>query len=449
MSTLLKRKNIELLPSLTQVSSKTKHVDVVFKARVPESKKKTLESRKPIALSIVIDSSGSMAGKPLDEAKKAAIQLLHKLKSGDFISLVSFSDEATLHSGLVDVVEYKDRLIASINAIQAMGSTSLRAGWLQGASTLAATVSKFGVSRILLLSDGVATDRTTPASISPEAKDLSSVGISTSTYGLGLNFNEELMTQLALNGDGASFYAETADVLSDYFDTEFQMLNALVGKQVKLKVSASFKGQALPVLSLSHLKEESEFRLGNLLEGTDRWVAFRVDLSSLKNSNLKKLKEEQKIEVEVTFEYANVGEDNAAAETVKLNASLDLVVDKESSEGVNEWALERIKETEASRLQREAIEKARMGDWNSVNFLVDAMSASAGSNAYVRSVASNLKGLAAAQNAVGFSKEALYSSVAMSSRMVDVNEDSTTMEVANDRFGARKAHQGRSSKSSS
>lgn len=115
-----------------------------------------------------------------------------------------------------------------------------------------------------------------------------------------------------------------------------------------------------------------------------------------------------------------------------------------SKPGQDEAALERLKEAEASRLQREALASARRGDWAQTDHILMNLSASAGSNAYVAGVAASLSSVSATRDLGRFSKEALYSSHTMSNRIVDTDEQVDVLEGG--RFGLRKAEQGKAVK---
>ena len=438
----IQKSHLSLLSALESVSKKTKHVDVVFRARVPESKKTKDPVRKPIAVAIVIDHSGSMHGHPLDKAKKAAVELISRLQPGDHASVVSYGSQTIIHSALVEATLNKEALVNAVGSIQCEGNTLLRDGWLTGAQTLAATVSKFAISRVLLLSDGVSTDGSNSENVVPETSALAEKGISTSTYGLGLRFNEDLMTALAVHGDGSAFYAEEAETLVEYFESEFKMLNATVGNRVSLTVKATVehggKTETLDVKALKDFSLTSKFVLGNLLEGSDRWTAFRIELPE---AFMKKANE---IQINAEFKYTELdGKTNSHVQTLHLESTIP-VSSKKEVESKNDWALERIKEVNAARLQQEALKEARQGNWMAAQSLVDSIGASAGNNAYVSSVAASLGALAANRDVQAFSKEASYSSVSMSSRMVDANEDVASMNVSNDRYGLRKSQQGKS-----
>ena len=81
------------------------------------------------------------------------------------------------------------------------------------------------LNRVLLLSDGNANvGLTSTEQIKQQCAQLADLDVTTSTYGLGHEFNEELMIEMANSGLGQGYYGETADDLSDPFKEEFELL---------------------------------------------------------------------------------------------------------------------------------------------------------------------------------------------------------------------------------
>jgi len=85
--------------------------------------------------------------------------------------------------------------------LTARGNTNLHGGWLKGAGELAGHVKADNLSRVLPLSDGNANaGLTDPAAICAQCTQLATTGVTTSTYGLGHHFNEDLMVRMAEAG---------------------------------------------------------------------------------------------------------------------------------------------------------------------------------------------------------------------------------------------------------
>ena len=431
---------LTLAPRHTQLAKDTPaSLDLLVRLQAPAQAPSP--DRAPLNLCLCIDRSGSMAGDPIEQAKLAAIHLVSQLQKGDLISVVAYSSRADLLVEPMDAAAGKYAVIQKIQSIYADGGTGLRAGWLEAAKAIAPYQSKYGISRVLLLSDGQATDGSTPEALGAEAAELCAAGLTTSTYGLGYNFNEALMTQLGQQGGGLAFYAATADELVPYFESEFAMLSSAVGRAVSVQVTAEVvlpggkptKGKALVVERLDTLAAVTNQRVGMpaLIAGAESWVALRVQVPKLA------AKHGVALSVDVQWQSMDGTTHHQTVDQVVLAGA-------KAVETLDESALERLKEVEAARLQREAVAEARRGNWEGARSMIRGMSASAGNNAYIANVAASLEGLAMSGDLNAFSKEVAYSSHAMTSRIADVNEDATVLSA--DRFNLRKAAQSRSSR---
>src|ERR1039458_3202077 len=177
--------------SVTLLADRDNTVDVLIRAQAPDSPKSGLPERPRLNLAIVIDRSGSMEGKPLYEAKRAAGFIIDSLKATDRASVVTFDDNVQLVAESRHV-ENKTYFKAAISQIHSGGSTNLHGGWLKGAEEAAKHLAQDRTSRVLLLSDGEANQGlTTVDEIALQCSQLADTGVTTSTYGLGNSFNEE------------------------------------------------------------------------------------------------------------------------------------------------------------------------------------------------------------------------------------------------------------------
>ena len=418
------------LSPATQSAQPGQPFDVVVRLDAPPAAPSST-ARPRLNLALVIDRSGSMAGAPLEHAKQAATDLVRRLEAGDQVCLVAYGALVELLAEPMDAVQGRDALIGAIARLTAGGGTPLRAGWLAGAQALAPHVSKFGLSRVLLLSDGQATDGSTPSGLADEARELAAAGIGTSTYGLGFNFNETLMTELARGGQGQAFYAESAEELIPYFTSEFAMLADTVGKAVTAKLHVTLGGKPVPVVALETLADVAPagHPLPALMAGSASWAAFRVQVPAGTRA--------RQLDLSATVTWQDM-----AGTTHHRAQALGVAISKAApAPGLDTWALARLQEVNAARLQREALAQVARGQWDLAGQTLTTLQAGAVGNAYVAGVADNLQTLLDTSDQVRFSKEALYASNTMVSRSVGSGELAASQ--AGDKYGLRKAMQGK------
>ncbi|NOG50261.1 MAG: VWA domain-containing protein [Chloroflexi bacterium] len=169
--------------------------------------------RRPLNLSLVVDRSGSMAGPKIDYTRRAAQMLVQNLGASDTLSVVLYNDtvETLLNP---EKVQRKDIINQQISRITPSGATNLSGGWLQGVNFVAQNLDKAQTNRVILISDGLANRGVTEASkLVTFATQKYGEGVSTTTMGLGDDFNEELLISLANAGGGAYYYIESPEVM--------------------------------------------------------------------------------------------------------------------------------------------------------------------------------------------------------------------------------------------
>ncbi|MEZ5302159.1 MAG: VWA domain-containing protein [Verrucomicrobiales bacterium] len=187
-------------------------------------------------VAIVLDRSGSMQGEKLQQAKEAAKLAIDSLGKGDIVSLVTYDDTINV---LVPATKVSDReaIKAKIDAIHTGGNTALFGGVSKGAAELRKFLEKDRVNRLILLSDGLANvGPSSPGELGELGESLLKEGIAVSTVGLGLGYNEDLMTTLAQKSDGNHYFAEEPADLAMIFKAELGSVLAVAAQDVKISI---------------------------------------------------------------------------------------------------------------------------------------------------------------------------------------------------------------------
>ncbi len=208
--------------------------------------------RDPVNLAFVLDRSGSMSGAKIALAKRAIETAVERLLPSDRFAIVCYDDRVDLVVESTPASrEAKQNAVDRLRSIDARGSTDLGSGWLRGAEQVARALAEKtagrgagdpggSVNRVLLLTDGLANvGMTDPAELTRHATELRSRGVTTTTFGVGEDFDEALLQSLARAGGGHFYFIADAAQIADHIATEVGELLSVVARDVAIEVTAA------------------------------------------------------------------------------------------------------------------------------------------------------------------------------------------------------------------
>ena len=185
----------------------------------------------PLNFCLVLDRSGSMQGAKLAGLKTATRGLIETLTPDDMVSIVIFDDTVQTLVPATPATN-KAALLNAVEAISERGGTAMSLGMQAGQAELFKHMGADRLSHMLLLTDGQTWGdeelcRTT-------ARDLGAQGVRITALGLGAEWNEQLLDDLAEAANGTSDYIADPEQISRFFQRAVRAAQGTVATETRL-----------------------------------------------------------------------------------------------------------------------------------------------------------------------------------------------------------------------
>jgi Ca-activated chloride channel homolog len=322
--------------------------------------------RVPLNIALVLDRSGSMMGDKLEYCKKAAQFVVDNLDADDRVSVVIYESgvKVLVPSTKAGNKEQLKRMIAGINVA---GGTCMSCGMLSGYDEVKKYFEQQHVNRVLLLTDGLANEGIS------DAKRLDSVAnkwatsdrITLSTFGVGADFDEKMLTNLAEYGIGNYYFIDKPENIPPIFSKEMKGLLEVVAQEASVKLELP---PNVTVVKVYGYRFEQK---GNTLI-----IPFRDIFSEELKSVLVELKLKQPqadplvFKSAFTFNDAVANQKNAVINSdVILMPTVDYAM---MDKNTDDYVLQQVTIFKSNDLLEEAMDKADKGDFEGAAKVISA-----------------------------------------------------------------------------
>ena len=237
--------------------------------------------RPPLNLALVIDRSSSMRGPRMAHAIAAAKQVVGQLEETDRLSVITFDARARVVFGPAAMDNSaRTSLLQALDRLDTGVGTNIAAGIKKGAEAIRSGYVRKSITRLILLTDGQPSVGTTSIErLGQLAATESTHGVTTTTMGLGENFDDELLTEIARRGGGGFHYLSEASDIPGAFGRELAGIFAIAATRTKLKIVPDDSVSSVEVLHRLESRTQDdgmEIEIGELASGVPRQVLFRL-----------------------------------------------------------------------------------------------------------------------------------------------------------------------------
>ena len=241
----------------------------------PGEQAHSLSGRDALHFVAVLDISGSMSGSKIAAAKQAVRAAMDRLQDGDVFSLVTFSTDVRcplsakpVNAGMRRVLE------SSLQEIRAGGQTALCGGLELGITQ--AIDARQSTNLVLLLSDGQANvGETDVEAVGCRAIDARAKGVTVSTLGVGNDYNEALMAEIAIDGGGRFYHIADASQIAMYLTGELGEMTSLAARNASVTLDLP-TGTGVHTFSSAYPVRGLCVSLGDIPVSTSLEVVLRV-----------------------------------------------------------------------------------------------------------------------------------------------------------------------------
>jgi len=312
-------------------------------------------TRPPVSFVLAIDTSGSMAGQKIIDARRSATAILAEMNPDDLVSVVRFSSDAQVVVPLMPVRHAREQAVAAIDRMYANGNTDI-AQAMRTAERVLGPGDLSRPQRIVLVTDGRDTSgapRDTGANV---ARLASARGITSSALGIGVDYDAGYLMSVANAGRGNYEYLGESSALARFLSKEVRETGSTVVQDATARIDLPEGWRVRDVWGAVSDRSDGTLRLrfGPLFAGDERRVIVSLDAEAGAPGSW--------TTVRATYNWVAVGSSSrveASSPALRIE-SVSSPADAESS--IDSSVMGSVASVTASRLEQESAEAFERGD---------------------------------------------------------------------------------------
>lgn len=315
----------------------------------------------PLNFSLVLDVSGSMGGAKMRRLKEAVNLVIDSLNDQDFISLITFSTstKTLFNSRLIGDAAQREALKEQVRKLKARGGTHMGPAMKAGLKEVTKRWAIDRVNRVVLLTDG---ETTKEKQCQKEAAHAAQLSIPIISLGIGHDWNEDLLLEIADKSEGQADYIADANEVTQYFQDTVQAMQATVVKNALLTlrlvngVQARKVWRVVPLISDLGYKPLSERHVSvplGELEKKGQVLLVELMLSPRQAGTYRIA------QAEISYDVPQL---NLTQEKVRADIVVNFTKDAKLARQVNPKVMNIAEKITAFKLQTRALQEAEAGN---------------------------------------------------------------------------------------
>jgi Ca-activated chloride channel family protein len=220
----------------------------------------------------------------LEMVKEASFKAIDQMEDGDYISVVSFDNHIQVEVESVKLTSSNRTEIKNkVNNIRTLGATNIYDAWVKSVEEVSKNVSEDFLNRVILLTDGqINSGESNIDTISTNISKIADVSISTTAFGVGEGFNENLLQSISESGRGNFYFIDTNENLYNLFDEEFNGISNISATDIKLTIELENSETKESLNQLT--KNNNEYRIADMRSLQKLPLLFTINTNNIKDS---------------------------------------------------------------------------------------------------------------------------------------------------------------------